>query len=93
MKSGLIIELKSSKPEPILLGGHPIVKSYQLGGLLTAKRFGKRIGDFLPDIDPTSKTEAKILAKWQDWFTFKRVPWAVTRPKLNQYKLWKIWET
>lgn len=93
-KGNTVVELKTSKPEAELpsLGGHVVLDSYKLDAILVAKKFGKRIGDFLPDIHAHIKPELNILARWKAWFTFKRVPWAVTRPKLNQYKLWKIWE-
>ena len=93
MNNETIIDLKTpDKPELPSLGGHAVLDSYKLGGILVAKAHGKRIGDFLPDIKADVKADLKILDKWKVWFTFKRVPWAVTRPKLNQYKLWKIWE-
>ena len=88
-----IIELKKVKDpsKPILLGGDPVVGGWpsDFDKLFAAKAQGKRIYDFLPDID-SSEEEQAILKTWTDWFTFKKVPWAVTKGRV--YKLWKIWE-
>lgn len=63
-----------------------ITDSYNLNELLGAHNNGIPVCDFIPIItlnDP-------VLQKWKDWFTQKRISWAVTLHKKNgNCTLWK----
>lgn len=85
---GPIVEIKANI-KPLGFGGDPIIDSYRVDELLMLRSQGKRISDFLSDINSSIEEQA-ILKSWTDWFTFKKVPWAVTKGR--RYRLWKIWE-
>lgn len=89
---GPIVEIKpkNNPPELVMFGGDPVVGGWpcDMDKLLAAKAKGKRIYDFLPDIG-FSKPDQDILKSWTDWFTARKVPWAVTKGR--GYKLWRIW--